>query len=1102
MSLKVKLWLQSLAPVVIVILLGSISIIWVTVNQQKRLIHDALGSNLKQLDAEINTHAAQMQETLDFVANRTKTVPTTLTLLKIKESIPELKREMQCETTSDIQRLVVDKNYEIAGIYTQQGLETVATRSHISVTSFNPKMQRLELFRPSAISVFAPCSQIEWIPAEVQFPAVPALELITRPKVSITQEAAGIFVDGFLPINYVYYTEGVERKETVGAVFIRDRISETFMARFSEKTSTAADIFSLSGVLSEGAHKGLLPRLPNNIEIDPQEEVFSQMVLGQDEQYVMIRPYRYHGSPVFLLASYAPKSMVVDNIKSLLVLLIAGLFAGLSIASIVALVSEKFISKPIRQVTKEMNRIADRKQFDQQVAVTSADEIGQLAQSFNKMARMLAQRDKQANKYVDELARINRLLENERENLENEVERRTSQLRAAKDAAEAGTQAKSDFLANMSHEIRTPMNAVLGFANLIIPEARNEKQKRYAINILESASSLLRIIDDILDFSKIEANKLSLESARFNLSDALDKAIMLVSEDAREKGLDLRTSISPRIPPVLIGDSVRIVQVVSNLLNNAVKFTDKGSVYFSVDLESRTPFDVTLLFKISDTGIGITKEQIFRLFLPFSQADKSTTRRFGGTGLGLVICKRLVEMMGGRMVVESEPGKGSLFGFVITLAYVEKPDQEFLESSLPLLQGKKALVLDSEGDEEGLIIQLLEEIPIRVSTFSDVSQAQEELARANGADTADEYHFLFINRRMSGFDGVDIASRMCADERIAKKFKIVLVSNSPKGLHLDRAANPVVEGILNMPVSRTELIKSLSTSINNSPSDTTPGANIWAPSEKEIEQVRGMRILLVEDILINRLVVLGFMERWGLLVEIAENGVQALEKLKQTPVDLILMDIQMPVMDGFEATRKIREEGIYDRIPIIALTAHAMPEDRERFISCGMDDSITKPISPESLYQTLVRWGKTPSGSVEAEDGYISQTGEGTEPASILGNLKGFDTKSSLELLNGDIRTYIRLLKYFREGYLDSVKKVEEALAIGDIENALAIAHAVKGASSSLSAYRINQAATELEKAIGEHQNIDGPLEDFREALEEARHSLKLLDSFPDPPHG
>ncbi|MDH5510259.1 MAG: response regulator [Nitrospinota bacterium] len=1094
MSLRFRLLLQGLAPLAIVTLLGAVFVLWVSASQQQRLIRDALNSNLKQLDTEIRAAAAEMGSTMEFVTHDSKIIPHARSLFIIQGSIPELRREVLCEITMDLQRLVIDKNYEVGGVYNLKGLESLATRTSITIASFDLPAAQGEYFTPSAASVFAQCPSKEWIQAE-EPTSVPSTLAIPRSNaINYMAQAEGLWIDGVLPVEDVTYVEGREMRDLVGAVFIRRMIGDVFMKKFSGKISRRSELLTLSGELLAGDRAlGSLRNWGGEKLINETETVL-EATLGGEIQYVMVRPFRHNGAPLFMMASYTPKSVVTENIKDLFFLLLAGLVAGLGIATIIAFLSEKIISRPIRQVTEEMDRIAHDKQFDQQVAVTSTDEIGRLAESFNKMTAMLRQRDLEESLHVEELAKINQLLEKERGNLESEVERRTGELRSAKEAAEVGARAKSYFLANMSHEIRTPMNAVLGFTKLLIPETSG-KQREHAHKILESAESLLRIIDDILDFSKIEANKLSFENAPFNLRDILNKARNMVEAHALKKRLTLNMSVTDNIPSTLIGDQVRLGQVFSNLLSNAVKFTDIGSVSLSVTLESLTGTQARLNFMVKDTGIGIASDQMDKLFLPFSQADISTTRRFGGTGLGLIISSRLVEMMGGRLGVESEPGRGSSFFFSINMAYLQESAAQLLGVPDHMLKGKRALVLDHDDEERALNLRLMEDLKVQGLAVQSGAQVLKELFRANGKDSQQGFEFLLVSRRVLGSDGADLARLITSDRRIVMVPQIIFVNEpsmttaQPVGKIPGRDGRYLVCDEITKPLSRHNLSEALGSALARG-SARPERPHLWTATKEQTAKIRGARILLVEDILINREVVLGMMKDWGVWVESAENGRHALEKLDEGVWDAVLMDIQMPVMDGFEAAKKIRANERHAGLPVIALTAHAMPGDKERFLSAGMDDYLTKPIMPEELFNALARWVVPRPDMGKGKDGALDDP-----PIHIPDNLDGFEINSCMDLIGNNKKMYVALLRHFKESYLDSADKIEAALKNNDTQLALSLIHALRGAAGNLSAHRIYSVSGGLEEVLTNAEDFGAQLKELRAALNQASLSLAFLEN-------
>jgi len=538
------------------------------------------------------------------------------------------------------------------------------------------------------------------------------------------------------------------------------------------------------------------------------------------------------------------------------------------------------------------------------ISIRTDDEIGLLVSSLEEMA--------------DSLRHSYAQMEDHSHILEEKVEKRTRELAAARDKALAAAQAKSDFLANMSHEIRTPMNAVIGMAHLAMDGAENRQQRDYLNKILTASETLLVIINDILDFSKVEAGKLSLEAVDFNLAETLENVASVNAIAANAKGLDLLFDYPPDLPP-LHGDSMRLGQVLLNLVNNAVKFTEQGQVEVSVEVLEQSNTEIELQFRVADTGIGMTEEQIAHLFQAFSQADTSTTRQYGGTGLGLAICKQLVELMHGEISVNSQPGQGSCFHFRIRF-------------------------------------------------------------ELGNADT----------------------------------------------LALPQAYQPVPKNVL--------------------------------------QSLHGARLLLVEDNEINQQVAEGLLARVGISLSIVHDGQQAVEAVHSDAFDGVLMDMQMPVMDGLEATRLIRADAQFHDLPIIAMTANAMPGDREKCLAAGMNDHISKPVDPNQLYATLIRWIRK-SQINTAEHLLAAQSSDAPAHLDFTG-LSGIDVADGLRRVAGDQALYGKILCKFQTSQADTLKNIRAALAVDDRQQAMQLTHTLKGVAGSIGANGLYKIMAQLETAV------------------------------------
>ena len=544
-------------------------------------------------------------------------------------------------------------------------------------------------------------------------------------------------------------------------------------------------------------------------------------------------------------------------------------------------------------------------------------------------------------------------------------------LSEAKVAAEDASKAKAEFLANMSHEIRTPMNAVIGLAHLCLKTDLTLKQRDYVGKIHNAGTSLLSIINDILDFSKIEAGRLNIENVAFEVDSVMNNVSTMVAQKIQDKGLELLFDFSSDIPPALLGDPLRLGQVLINLLGNAVKFTERGEIRLVGELLERTGDKVKLRFSVEDTGIGMTKEQSNRLFQAFSQADTSTSRKYGGTGLGLAISKRLVELMGGSIWVVSEPGCGSTFSFTGWFGLSEATVRKVAPMQLGSL---KLLVVDDNASARRV---LEDQLKIIGAEIQQAASGTEAIAAVKRADAGRPFDVLLLDWRMPGLDGVETARRIRADKSLKSVPAIIIITAFGREEVRAEAELAGANGFLIKPVSQSTLIDAL--------------AEVFAPEhmtavreavEATAYDLNGLRILLAEDNAINQQIAVELLEGVGVSVDVANNGRMVIDKLlaatDSIPYDLVLMDLQMPEMDGYQATARIRAEPRLADLPIVAMTAHAMSEERDRCLAAGMRGHIAKPIDPEVLYRTLMQFhrpgqtsvapAKTPDRSSPAAD--------------------------------------------------------------------------------------------------------------------------------------
>jgi len=733
----------------------------------------------------------------------------------------------------------------------------------------------------------------------------------------------------------------------------------------------------------------------------------------------------------------------------------------LSVIFLIAYIFVKRLVKPILDLTDEVERKANDIRIDNDEEENSAaeivtDEMSTLTTAFSNMHQKINQRSL------------------ELQDAKRELEKQNARLSQALENAKVATKAKDDFLANMSHEIRTPINAVIGLTHLAQDVEYGPQLKLYHSKILESSKILLAIINDILDISKIEANMMELNHVEFDLAEVMHSLASICGVRAGEKGLELTINVPPSLP-ILNGDPDRLEQVLLNLVNNAIKFTDVGSVTVDVEMIEESKEEALIGFSISDTGIGMDETQSENIFEAFTQGDASISHLFGGTGLGLTISKQVVELMDGHIWVKSKPGEGSHFHF--TGRFRVEHDLKQTASLPEQLAALRLLVVDDNPISRKIISQSAEKLGFRATSVDAVDEAADLMCENLESDP---FGLVICDWTIAGTSGLESLQQLrervakCCDIKAPELPPVILVANYDLKVSHDRLIKSGVSALLHKPISSHSFKHAISLALGLNPDDIIHSVKERILPEALIKHLEGMRVLVVEDNDVNQMVAEGLLTKAGVSYSIANNGEEAIESLKHDTFDGVLMDVRMPVMDGLEATKIIRESYSAEKLPIIAMTAHVFVRDVRNCLQAGMNDHIAKPVNPMELYIKLEKWISAKQNSTINNVDILPEIH--SKIHAVVPSIVGIDIEEGIERAGDNENLYLKMLVRFYEGQEFVIEKIRKQCELGDTNRVTTLIHTLKGSAGNIGAKQLYKVSTRLEHEIRDNHRLDEEL--------------------------